>query len=97
MTARHTRQGRARGQLVGTLDRGDLDGALYDERHDYGSHTAANLRAKAREPFPEELSARLRPGKHGPMSLGGCWCGKPQGHGWWGYDEGVPHPPEGTL
>lgn len=88
----HTRQGRARGQSHGTLDSNEL----YDERKDHGSHAAANIRAKMSEPFPETLSDQLRPGKHGPMHLGGCWCGKPSSHGWWGMDEGVPHPPADT-
>lgn len=80
---RHTRQGRARGQTVGTLDRG-WDGAGYQDLHDPGSHASAAARQALNRPEP---SAHLR-----TIAALGCWCGEHHGHDWPGKADGKPHP-----
>lgn len=75
--ARHTVQGRARGQRHGLLDSDD-----YHPLADPGSYASANAREAAYRPEP-----RLR-----VMSVGGCWCGLSHGHDWPGKDAGAHHP-----
>lgn len=81
--ARHTAQGRARGQRRGTLD----DDEGYDARQDWGSYEAANLR---------ELGTRTEP-RLRTLAAGGCWCGKSHGHNWLGKAAGAPHPGTNAL
>jgi hypothetical protein len=88
MTERHTRQGRARGQLHGTLDQGEP----YDPLRDYGSHESANQRDRMgrEEPKLRTIAA----------SSASCWCDgticayDPATKRWvWpGRDQGLPHP-----
>ena len=82
---RHTRQGCARGQAHGTLDREDRDlGAP-------GPWSAEGVRSAdlgvLRKTAPSTYTDALR-----TISSPGCWCGLPFGHGYPGSAEGAPHP-----
>lgn len=75
---RSTRQGCARGQGHGTLDREDLD---------LGSPGPWTWSARAQErPHPGAAQALH------VIAAGGCWCGEDFNHPWPGKDSGAPHP-----
>lgn len=79
---RHTRQGVARGQGHGTLDREDVD--LGSARPWAAtSHTGMAEQGRTRKADPPRLQV---------MGVAGCWCGLHNGHDWPGKDTGAPHP-----
>lgn len=80
---RHTRQGCARGQRHGTLDRDSTSGESGAQPWAATSHTAMAAKAPPWEP----------PSRHLPLVAGpGCWCGAERGHDWPGKGDGAPHP-----
>ena len=94
---RHTRQGCARGQRHGTLDREDPD-VGYGDMWAATSHSGMAEQAKA---AGKGGTAHVRPGDVISASRMACWCDgaictpdpERPGHWTWpGRAEGAPHP-----